>query len=300
VLGIGIAAGLGTACAWSIAVVVNAAVAGLIGVHSFMMIRLPLALLVLIPPCLIAGQFQAYAPHALFMGAVSGVLGLVVCDWCLYVAVLRIGVRTAMVCQSFYVCITALLGVAFFSEHMGIQGFFGIGLATFGVIMVIVAERQHAEPSLAEVSPVRRRLGVGLALFSAVAVALGLIFSKAAIQEGIPPLMLALLRNASGAFVVLGAGICLHRIQHAMASVRATPGVVKLLLIGCMCGPVGGMWLSLVALEYAPVAVASTLIGMQPVALLFVSGIHERRCPSLGSIIGACAACTGTAILLLR
>jgi drug/metabolite transporter (DMT)-like permease len=55
-----------------------------------------------------------------------------------------------------------------------------------------------------------------------------------------------------------------------------------------------------VALEYAPVAVASTLIGMQPVALLLVTGIYERRCPSPGSIIGACAACAGTAILLLR
>jgi drug/metabolite transporter (DMT)-like permease len=166
--------------------------------------------------------------------------------------------------------------------------------------MVIVAEKRHAEPSLAEISPARRRLGVALALFSAVALALGLIFSKAAIQKGIPPLMLTLLRNATGAFVVLGVGIGLHRIQSTIAAVRATPRVIKLLLIGCIFGPTGGMWIALVALEYAPAAVVATLIGLQPVALLLVSGIHERRCPSPGSILGACTACAGTAILLLR
>jgi drug/metabolite transporter (DMT)-like permease len=141
---------------------------------------------------------------------------------------------------------------------------------------------------------------VALALFSAVAVALGLIFSKAAIQEGIPPLMLTLLRNAAGACVLLGAGIGLHRIRSTMAAEHAAPRVLKILLCGCLIGPVGGIWLSLVALEYAPAAVASTLIGLQPVALLFVSGIAERRCPAPGSIIGACTACAGTAILLLR
>jgi len=297
---LGIAAGLGTACAWGVSAVINTAAARLIGVHAFMMIRLPLATLVLIPLCLVAGQFQAYAPHALFMGVASGILGLVVCDWCLYVAVLRIGIRTAMVCHSLYTCVTALLGVVFFSEHLGIQGFFGIGVATLGVILVTVAERQHVEPSLAGLSPARQRQGMALALFSALALAVGLIFSKAAMQEGMPPLMLTLLRNATAAVFMLGTGIGMHRIRATAASVRAAPRVIKLLLIGCVFGPVGGIWLSLVALDHAPTAVASTLIGMQPVALLFISGIQERRCPSLGSILGACTACAGTAIMLLR
>jgi len=300
VLEIGIAAGLGTACSWGVSAVINAAAAKRVGVYSFMMIRLPLSGLILIPPCLIAGQFQPYSPYALFMGVISGVLGLVVCDWCLYTAVLRIGIRAAMVCQSLYACITALLGMAILSEYIGIQGLLGIAVATLGVSMVIIAERQHAEHSLANLSPARRRLGVLLALCAAVTLALGLIVSKVAIQEGISPLFLTLLRNAAGAVVLLGTGIGLHRIQSTMTAVRATPGVIRLLLIGCIFGPAGGIWLSLVALEHAPTAVASTLIGMQPVALLLVSGIHERRCPSLGSIIGACTACAGTAILLLR
>jgi len=300
VLSIGIAAGLGTACSWGISAVVNAAAATRVGVYAFMMTRLPLAVLILIPPCLMAGQFQPYSLYALFMGIVSGILGLVVCDWCLYTAVSRIGIRAAMVCQSLYACITALLGMVMLSEYIGIQGFLGIAVATLGVCMVIIAERQHAEHALANLSPARRRQGVSLALFSAVMVAFGLIVSKIAIQEGIPPLFLTLLRNTSGAFILLGMGIGLQRIQSSMAAVRTAPGVIRLLLIGCIFGPTGGIWLSLVALEHAPTAVASTLIGMQPVALLLVSGIHERRCPSLGSIIGACTACAGTAILLLR
>jgi drug/metabolite transporter (DMT)-like permease len=298
VLGIGIAAGLLTAFSWGVSAVINAAAARLIGVHAFMMTRLPLAVLVLIPLCLLAGQFRCYSAYALCMGVVSGVLGLAICDWCLYVAVQRIGIRTAMVCHSLYACVTALLGIIFFSEHLGIQGLCGIAVATLGVIMVTVAERQQA--FLAEVSRSRRRTGVALALFSAVALACGLILSKAAIQDGMPPLMLTLLRTAAGSLVMLGTGICLRRIRSTAVAVRSSPRVMKLLLIGCIFGPVGGIWISLVALEHAPAAVASTLIGLQPVALLLISGIYERRCPSLGSILGACTACSGTAVLLLR
>ena len=272
----------------------------LIGVHAFMMLRQPLAVLVLILPCLLAGQFQFFALHALIMGFISGVLGLVVCDWCLYTAALRIGIRAATVCQSLYACITALLGMAFFSEYIGIQGFFGIAIATLGVIVVTVAEQRHAQPSLDKTTPGQMRLGVALAIFSAITLSLGLIFSKAAIQEGIPPLMLTLLRNVAGAIVLLGTGIGLHRIRSTLSAVRSAPNAIKYLLIGCLFGPTGGIWLSLVALEYAPAAVAATLWSMQPVALLVFSGLSERRCPSAGSILGACAACGGTAILLLR
>ena len=42
------------------------------------------------------------------------------------------------------------------------------------------------------------------------------------------------------------------------------------------------------------------LIGLEPIALLIVTGIIERRVPSVNSIIGSCIACAGAAILLLR
>ena len=296
---IGIVAGFATAFSWAISSTVHSAVARILGVHAFMMVRQPLAVLVLGAGCLVAGQFQAYPLHAVSMALFSGVLGVALCDWCLYEAVLRVGIRPALVCHSLYVCCTALLGVLLLDEALGLQGMLGIAIATLGVIMVIISEKRHASGA-APATPAQRRLGIALALLSAVAVALGFIGSKQALQEGIPPLMLTLLRNLVASAVLWGAGLCMHRARTTLSAVRASPQAVKLLLIGCVFGPTGGIWLSSVALAYAPTAVASTLIGLQPVALLLVTGLWERRCPSFGSIIGSCTACAGAAVLLLR
>lgn len=303
-IGIGIAAGLGTALSWAISSTIHASISRMLGVHSFMMLRQPLAMTVLFVFCLMAGQFQAYSPWAMGMALISGVLGLVICDWCLYEGILRIGIRSALVCHSLYVCCTALLSVVMLGEHLGLQGFLGIALATAGVITVIIAEQRHAPPAQAQdqaaISPAQYHFGVILALLSALFMALGLVASKEALQEGIPPLMLTFMRNLVASVVLWGAGLCLHNVRSTLVALRAHPRAVKLLLAGCVFGPAGGIWLSSVALDYAPAAVASTLIGLQPVALLLVTGIWERRCPCLGSILGSCTACAGAAVLLLR
>lgn len=297
---IGIAAGLGTAFSWAISSTIHSAVSRMLGVHSFMMLRQPLAVAVLFVLCLAAGQFQAYPLWGVAMALFSGIMGVAICDWCLYEGILRLGIRPALVCHSLYVCCTAILGVITLGENLGVQGFLGIGIATAGVITVIVAERHAHPPEQQAISPAQRRVGLALALFSAVAVAIGFIGTKEALQQGIPPLMVTFLRNLVASAVLWSAGLCLHKGRATLAALRTQPRAVKLLLAGCVFGPVGGIWLSTVALDYAPAAVASTLIGLQPVALLLVTGLWERRCPSPGSILGSCAACTGAAVLLLR
>ena len=42
------------------------------------------------------------------------------------------------------------------------------------------------------------------------------------------------------------------------------------------------------------------LIGLEPIALLIIMGIMERRMPRRDSVIGAVIACTGAAVLVLR
>lgn len=295
-LEIGIIASLCTATSWAIANVIHSALSRMLGVSAFLMLRQSLATAVLSVLCLVAGQFQTYTLWAVGLGMFSGFVGLVVCDWCLYEGVLRIGIRPALVCHSLSSCFTALLGVLFLGEYLGIQGVLGILVATGGVILVIIAEQRDGRT----IDPGQRRTGILLALVSAVAMACGMIFSKEAMTQGLPPLLLSLVRNGMATVVLWSLNLCLHRVRSSFGQVREHPTAVKLLLVGCVFGPVGGLWLSSVALNYAPAAVASTLIGLQPVALLIVSGIWERRVPSSGSIIGSITACCGAALLLLR
>ncbi len=300
-LALGITAGIGTAFAWAISATLYTALSRKIGVQSFMLLRQPLAAVILLVLCLWGNQFQIYSFYAINMAIISGIIGIVGADWCLYESIFRIGIRPAFVCQSLSTCCTALLGVIFLQEYLGVQGIIGIITATLGVIMVIASEqKQDSLEGISQVSLKQRVFGVILALTSALALAIAFIGSKEALNQGVPALMLTFMRNTAASILLWALAIRMHRVHTMWHNVKVHPETVYYLLIGSVFGPVGGIWLSSVALEYAPAAVAATLIGLQPVALLFVTGIMERRCPSSGSILGSCIACIGAGILLLR
>lgn len=295
---IGVLAGFGTACSWSVSCLVHVAASRQLGVHTFLMIRQPLAVLALGGSALLAGQFIAYPLMPMLLAIGSGILGIALCDWLFYESVSRIGVRPAQVCQSFNACITALLGVFFLDEYLGLQGIAGLALATLGVILVVLAEQRGCSGGSSD--PAVRRMGVIMALTSATMLASGMILSKEAMRVGVPPLMLAFVRNLAASVVLWSVGIWLHRVSETLVAAKTHPQVIRLLLVGCVFGPAGGMWLSMVALDKAPAAIASTVIGLQPVVLLIMTGFLERRCPALGSILGSIIACGGAALLLLR
>ena len=298
ILGLGIAAGLGTAISWSLASIFNSASSRHVGVFHFIMMRQPLASLILGIACLFSGELVLYHAGSLGVAALSGLIGLILCDLCLYSSILLIGIRPALVCHSLYSCCTALFGTIFLHEYLGLQGICGLIIATLGVMAVIICEQRDVHA--VHVPPHKRNIGVMLALLSAVLMAVGLVLSKEAIRQGLPPLPLSFIRNATACIIIWCAALALGHIRSAWMALKTHPQVWKLLPLGCITGPAGGIWLSSVALENLPAAVASTLIGLQPIALLVATGILERRCPVRGSILGSCAACAGAALLLLR
>lgn len=270
----------------------------MLGVHPFMMLRQPLAVAALGVACLLLGEVDAYPLLPVSLALLSGLLGIALCDWCLYESIFRIGIRSTLVCVSLNSCLTALFGVLFLGEYLGMQGILGILIATLGVITVIVAEQRDVHA--VAVTPRQRNIGLALALCSAFGLAVSMIVSKEALRLELPALPLAFLRNVAATSIIWIFGLGLHRVRIALNALRENPSVLKLLLAGCFFGPGGGTWLSIVALQHAPAGIAATLIGLQPVTVMIISGIWERRRPTTASILGACIACGGAALLLLR
>ncbi len=298
---LGIIAGVGTAFSWACSSMIHAKLARTLGSHPFMMLRQPLAAFILFVLCLSFNQLGGHEFYPVFLALISGLAGIGIADWCLYESVLRIGLRSALVCNSLSACFTALLGVVFLEEYLGIQGILGIFIATGGVIWVILSERKNASTQITQNKNSKYRImGVCLAFTSSFCLALAFMWAKGALNEGVSPLYVTFLRNFAASIFLWAAAVRLKRVRSTCQSIKVHPELIKFFLLGCFFGPVGGIWLSSVALENAPAAVAATLIGLQPVALLVVSGLVERRMPAFGSIMGSCVACLGASILLLR
>lgn len=295
---IGVGAGIGTAFSWSISSLFHSQATRLIEVQTFMMIRQPLALFVLGIVCFLTGESFVFPLEPISMALISGLTGIVISDWCAYESIARIGIRSTLVCLSLNACFTGLLSLFFMGEVLGAQGLAGIVISTCGVIAVIMAEQRDVHAR--RVSKKERNVGIALALFAALTLSIGMITTKQALHLGMTTLPLAFWRNLVASLALWGVGIFLHHVHKACTALFEKPILIKYLLVGCLFGPAGGIWISCVALQRLPAGVAATLIGLQPVAILIVSGIWERRVPVKGSIIGACVACAGAALLLLR
>lgn len=296
--GFGVFLAIATAFSWALGCVVHTTASRVVGIPAVMLIRQPLASVVLGIFCLVMGDLWLPSLHLFWLAAASGVFGIIIGDACQYAGALTIGLRPAQVCQSLSSCFTALFGSIYLNEYIGLQGWLGMFVATCGVILVVLSEQRDAHNP--PVSSKQRNKGVIISLLAAVFVALGIVFSKQALQEGIGALPLAFYRNAISTAGIWAVGLAFGAIRPAFGNLKANPGTLKLFPLGCLFGPAGGIWLSCVALDYLPAAVAAMLIGLQPIALLIITGIMERRIPAPNSIIGSIIACTGAAILLLR
>ena len=297
-MGLGIVFALSTAFSWALASIIHTSISRQVGIRVLMLVRQPLATVILGACCLLLGQALPHSPRLVWLAAASALCGIIVCDACFYAGALSIGLRPTQVCQSLSASFTALLGTLFLGERIGFQGWTGMVAATCGVILVVLSEQRgvHAPP----LDKRRRNRGLLFALMSALCLAVGMIFSKQALDSGMDALSLAFYRNAISAGVLWIFALTRGSLKAAFGAMRARPGLIRLFLLGCLFGPAGGIWLSCVALDALPAAIASMLIGLEPIALLLLLAFAERRVPAPSSILGTCIACAGAAILLSR
>jgi len=323
-LGTGELAALSTAALWAVSCQIHAILSRRLGAHTLILLRLPICIAmfgawwgasvlffgggVMVPgagssPGL-TGLTGAGGPStvALISLALSGVFGVALCDLLFYSGVVLVGARVALLVQSLSTVITAVLGYLFLGEAIGPMGIAGILIATGGVAWV-VGDGGTVPEGAAPLSRAVRLRGVGLAFASALALSGGMVLSKQGLSEGVDPLFAALLRMVVAMGVFWPTAMLTGRLRPALGVVRGSSQDrrnFRLLLVASLIGPVVGVWLSLVAIGATKTGIAATLIGLEPIFIIPVAALVERRWPTPRAIAGAGIAFVGTALLCLR
>ncbi len=326
-LGTGELAALSTAALWAVSCQIHAILSRRLGAHTLILLRLPICIVmfgawwgasvlffgggVMVPgagssPGLtgLTGLTGAGGPStvALISLALSGVFGVALCDLLFYSGVVLVGARVALLVQSLSTVITAVLGYLFLGEAIGPMGIAGILIATGGVAWVVGDGGTVPEGAVPLSRAVRLR-GVGLAFASALALSGGMVLSKQGLSEGVDPLFAALLRMVVAMGVFWPTAMLTGRLRPALGVVRGSSQDrrnFRLLLVASLIGPVVGVWLSLVAIGATKTGIAATLIGLEPIFIIPVAALVERRWPTPRAIAGAGIAFVGTALLCLR
>lgn len=296
---VGELAALGTAACWTASSLAFAAAAQRLGSLALNLIRLVIAFGFLTLTCWIRRGVALpvdATPEAWGWLSVSGLVGFVVGDLCLFRALVLIGPRLSMLIMSLAPPVAAALGWAWLGESLNAADLAGMAVTLAGVAWVVI-ERQ---PAQAGDEPARRPSlpGVGMAVVGAIGQGLGLVISKVG-MGGDDPVAATQIRVLAG---IAGYALIFTAIGWWGRFIAALPDRRGLALaaLGSFCGPFLGVSLSLLAVQRTHTGVAATLMSITPVLIIpAVMALHRERV-SARAALGAAVAVAGVALLWLR
>lgn len=229
----------------------------------------------------------------------SGVAGLVLGDLGYFYALAKIGPRLCSVVMACWpACAVAVEALA--GRWPASVALVGIGMTMAGVTLVLLRSRDGARwnPSTS-----RRQFAWGLAgaLLGAVGQAVGFVFAGYGMQAagGFPavdPLSASVVRMAT-AVAGLQAFALWQRQPIAVQAVFQDSRALRAALLGALCGPIGGVWLSMVArAEANDAGVAAALMATTPVFMMPLAvWLYRAPIGALG-VAGTLLAVAGVAV----
>ncbi|HEY3571404.1 MAG TPA: DMT family transporter [Thermoanaerobaculia bacterium] len=291
-------AALGTAVCWAFSALAFAAAGRRMGVLPLNLIRLVMALgfLALATWALRGLPLPVDAtPRAWGWLAISGLIGFVFGDLCLFRAYVLIGPRIASLMMSLAPLLTALIGWLVLGETLTGRDALGVALTVAGIAWAVLERKEPADGAPHD----RRAWAAGLALgfCGALGQAGGLVLSKLGMGS-YDPVAATEVRviAAIGGYALLLAAVGGWPRVPAAARDRRGLGFAA---TGAFFGPFLGVSLSLFAVRHTVAGVAASIMALQPVLIIPLVVILHRERVGIGGVAGALVAVAGVALLFL-
>ena len=289
-------AALATAGCWTVSALAFTAAARRLGSLALNLVRLGMACCLFVPLEWAARghPFPTDATaHNWFWLSLSGVVGFTLGDLCLFRALVILGPRLTMLVMSLVPIITTLVGWIVLGERLALLSGAGMFLTVGGVAWVVMERLPVDAGGRTSASAT----GVLLALGGAAGQAVGLILSKLG-MEGYDAFASTQIRAGAGLAGFVGLFFIL-RAWPRLAEALRKPAGLGYAALGSVFGPVVGVSLSLLALQYTLAGIAATIMAIVPVLIIpFIVIIYRERV-SARAVFGALLAVAGVALLFL-
>ena len=206
-----------------------------------------------------------------------------------------IGPRISILLMSLSPAIASFFAFIILGEILKISSVIGIIITITGVALV-VSQRNKNMISKFKIT----KIGILFALIAALGQGLGLVVAKISFSYGdINPLIATFIRLSSAVIIILPIAILFKKYKNPFRILNKDRKSLKMILIASFIGPYLGITFSILAIMYAKVGIASTLMSTSPIIMLPISKIVYKEKLSWKSVFGAFIAVIGIAILFL-
>ncbi|MFO8050414.1 MAG: DMT family transporter [Thermoplasmatota archaeon] len=227
--------------------------------------------------------------------ALSGMIGLALGDGLLMWSHITIGPRLSMLLMSMVPIVTTTIAWTLMGETIAIIDIFGIILTISGVSWVVL-ERGNKNAMFKVTA-----FGIALGLGGMLGQAIQLLIAKEAMlwMDGSNPALTATyIRILFGTAAIWLVSLNRYRLKKSLEAFR-DKRFMTFTMLGTTVGPFLGVWSSYVAIAYAPIGIASTLMALAPVFMIPLSFIVFKDRPTIRSVLGTMVAMGGVAVIFL-
>ena len=301
---IGEIAALATAFCWSITSYAFTNASRRVGAIQVNIDRMAFASIILFLIISVFGISLTLSFNQISNLVISGILGLVLGDSFLFKSFQLIGARLGIIIMAAVPVLSAILAFFFLNEIISYLGMFGMLLTIAGILFVVLEKKSAIEKNLP-----MNKIGIFYGFLGALGQATGLIFAKFAFLENLAEdgqggelngFAASFIRLFSASLIILPLAATFRRYKNPINIYSKDSYSAKVILIGTVFGPVLGITGSLIAIAYAKVGIASTLMATMPIIMLPIARFYFKEKLDWKAIIGAFVAVVGAAIIFLR
>jgi drug/metabolite transporter (DMT)-like permease len=224
----------------------------------------------------------------------SGLVGLVLGDMCLFQAYILIGPRLGSLSMTLGPIISTLIAWLVLGETLPWTALLGIFITVAGVAWVVM-ERSNGQNGQAKISP----LGLLYALGAVLGQSVGTILTRRGLEGDFSTLSGVVIRITVSAAILWVIALFNGQARTTVKVLKAERRALLNIFLVSLIGPTLGVWLSLVAVQLTPVGIASTLTGLSPVFVLPLVWYFYKEKISWQTVFGTLGALVGVALLFL-
>lgn len=249
------------------------------------------------------GSFLPFdaSTHQWIWMSISGLVGFVFGDYFLFKSYELISARISMLIMSLSAPFAAFIGWILLGETMNFISIIAMFITIFGIMMVIT-EKKKLDDIKAGIKSKKIQFsfspkGMLFALFGSIGQSLGLVLSKYGMQDYnvFAATQIRIIAGAIGFIILITFIKRWPKVKQAVTDSIS----MKFIAIGSVFGPFLGVYVSLLAVKYTTVGIASTIMAIIPVLIIPPAILLYKEKVTLKEVMGAFIALIGIVLFFI-
>jgi drug/metabolite transporter (DMT)-like permease len=240
--------------------------------------------------------------HQWIWMSVSGLIGFVFGDYFLFKSYELISARISMLIMSLSAPMAAFISWFLLGETMNFIALLAMFITIFGIMMVIT-EKKKLDDEKAGIKNKKIQFsfspkGMLFAFFGSIGQALGLVLSKYGMQDYnvFAATQIRIITGCIGFIILISLIKRWPKVKQAVNDKIS----MKFIVIGSIFGPFLGVYVSLLAVKYTSVGIASTIMAIIPVLIIPPAILLYKEKVTLKEVIGAFIALGGIVLFFIN